>query len=60
MFKEQYPWKNLLDFIDDPEKYFLDISKPTKNELVLYQLYNDMSRETGNKFERIFAKILKG
>ena len=23
-------------FIDTPEKYFLDMSKPTKNELVLY------------------------
>ena len=41
-------------------KYFSDMKRPTRNELILYQLQTDMSEDKTKNFERIFAKILKG
>ena len=42
------------------DKYFLDMKRPTRNELIIYQLQTDMSEDKTKNFERIFAKILKG
>ena len=45
-------------YIIEVERYFLDPKKPTKNELILYQLSGKVDEEDTDKFERIFAKIL--
>ena len=46
--------------IFNANKYFLDMKRPTRNELILYQLQTDMSEDKTKNFERIFAKTLKG
>lgn len=42
------------------ERHFLNPKRPTKNELILYQLSGNVEEEDIDKFERIFSKILKG
>ena len=46
--------------IFNANKYFLDMKRPTRNELILYQLQTDMSEDKTKNFEKVFAKILKG
>ena len=46
--------------IFNADKYFLDMKRPTRNELILYQLQTCMTEDKTKNFERIFAKILKG
>lgn len=41
-------------------KYFSDMKRPTRNELILYQLQTDMSEDKTKNFDKVFAKILKG
>lgn len=41
-------------------KYFSDMKRPTRNELILYQLQTDMSKDKTKNFDKVFAKILKG
>lgn len=36
------------------------MKRPTRNELILYQLQTCMTEDKTKDFERIFAKILKG
>ena len=47
-------------YIINTEKHFLNSEKPTRNELILYQLSGNVDEVDIDKFERIFAKILKG
>ena len=47
-------------YIVEAEKHFANPKNPTKNELILYQLCVNVDKEDTDKFERIFAKILKG
>ncbi|UNY40435.1 hypothetical protein KLEP7_gp168 [Pseudaeromonas phage vB_PpeM_ KLEP7] len=47
-------------YIEDVERHFLNPKRPTKNELILYQLSGNVEEEDRDKFERIFSKILKG
>ena len=46
--------------IFNANKYFSDMKRPTRNELILYQLQTDMSEDKTKNFEKVFAKILKG
>ena len=46
--------------IFNADKYFLDMKRPTRNELILYQLQTEMSEDKTKNFEKVFAKILKG
>ena len=51
---------NYYMYIVEAEKHFANPKNPTKNELILYQLCGNVDKEDTDKFERIFAKILKG
>ena len=46
--------------IFNANKYFLDMMRPTRNELILYQLQANMNEQETEYFEKVFAKILKG
>ena len=46
--------------IFNANKYFSDMKRPTRNELILYQLQTDMSEDKTKNFDKVFAKILKG
>ena len=46
--------------IFNANRYFSDMKRPTRNELILYQLQTDMNEQETEDFERIFAKTLKG